>query len=915
MDYHLDLCGLWDFAYRADRTFDLDTLPSDQEFCTDMPIPGYWDDHLDRLKHTSLWSRDVRFNPNYRQIEYPLGSGKPFDTSLPFLLGNGWYRRRLRIPAQWKDHVVLLRIAGAKMDLAVWINGQPIILHQNHLAGLCLPIQKMLRPGETNEIILGVSNLRQNLVSCETRGYKGFSAGIYGPVSIEASPQYAISDVHAYPDPDLNTLHVEVEGTGLDSVSPRFHWSIRETSEGPALLEGVSDTDHFACSIEGLTPWSDQNPCLYHLEVQAYLGNVPCGRYARRLGIRYLQTRGQSILLNGTPTLLRGLTDHGYFPLTCTPPMDTAYYRKAVQKYQEIGFNWIRFHTTAPHEAYLDACDELGMMVQVEAPNGFDNTQWEQILRRCRRHPSVVLYCGGNEVPLTDSILDQLEYCRQLQQQLVPDALFSPMEALLGADWLPDEGNVCEKPLPHDPEKMVRVRAMSDVLEPQKHIGIGVAGTRWQDLEPLISFYERPYLSHEVGILDTYIPLDLEKRYEGTRIGTSLFSGARALLQEAGLLESAPLYYRHSCYWSAVLRKLDIELLRLTRGVSGYDYLGAIDCHWHRCGYTPGILNEFHEYKPGEDAAQILRYNGESLVLADLGEHRNYRCGEEITFSVFSSLYGSHTEGPATLEVRLTGSRQRLFGSASYDISRVPLYDRALLQQITLTAPTLSQPEPCCLSLRLIGPDYMLENQYSLWLFPDVQPDWQDIRAFHHADPDLLPFLQSGGRALILSPLNMSWQPLHFRKLNAGRTLGTTATVLHDHPVWEGFPQEGWCDLQFYPMMEPACSVVFDKHMPLPFHPILETVHSYKIIRKQAAMFEFTVGAGRALVCTLQMEGDDPAQKYLLAQILKYMRSSAFQPADALTPDAAERMLLGGQALTMEEDPDIGPDGNAVVLH
>ena len=84
MDYHLDLCGLWDFAYRADRTFDLDTLPSDQEFCTDMPIPGYWDDHLDRLKHTSLWSRDVRFNPNYRQIEYPLGSGKPFDTSLLF---------------------------------------------------------------------------------------------------------------------------------------------------------------------------------------------------------------------------------------------------------------------------------------------------------------------------------------------------------------------------------------------------------------------------------------------------------------------------------------------------------------------------------------------------------------------------------------------------------------------------------------------------------------------------------------------------------------------------------------------------------------------------------------------------------------------------------------------------------------
>ena len=73
-------------------------------------------------------------------------------------------------------------------------------------------------------------------------------------------------------------------------------------------------------------------------------------------------------------------------------------------------------------------------------------------------------------------------------------------------------------------------------------------------------------------------------------------------------------------------------------------------------------------------------------------------------------------------------------------------------------------------------------------------------------------------------------------------------------------------------MMEPACSVVLMSICRCHFIPILETVHSYKIIRKQAAMFEFTVGAGRALVCTLQMEGDDPAQKYLLAQILEYMR-------------------------------------------
>lgn len=913
MDNHLNLCGLWEFAYRADRSFDLTHLPSDPEFCTEMPIPGYWDDHIDRLKTTSVWSRDVRFNPGYRMIEYPLGTGKPFDTSLPFLLGNGWYRRRIQIPADWENHVVLLRIAGAKMDLAVWINGKPVILHQNHLVGLCLPIQDMLFPGQTNELILGVSNLRQNLIGCETRGYKGFSAGIYGPVSIEVSPHYAITDLYVYPDSDLSTLHMEVEGTGLESSSLRFHWKIQESPDSSPILQGIAEAARFSCSARDLTPWSEQNPILYYLEIQAYLGNTPCGKYAQRFGLRRMQTQGQAILLNGIPTLLRGLTEHGYFPLTCTPPMDKVYYRRAVRRYQEIGFNWIRFHTTVPHEAYLEACDELGMLVQVEAPNGFDETLWEQILRRCRRHPSVILYCCGNEVPLTDPLLDQLERCRLLQQRLVPDALFSPMEALPGADWMPDGSDLSDEPLPHNPQKMSRLRAMSDVLEPQKHIGIDRPETRWQDLEPLVAFYGKPYLSHEVGILDTYLSLDLEKRYEGTRIGTSLFSGARALLQAAGLLDSAPLYYRHSCYWSAVLRKLFIERLRLTRGVSGYDYLGAIDCHWHRCGYTPGILNEFHEYKPGENASQILRYNDESLLLTDLGIHRNYRCGEDISFSVFSSVYGIHTEGPAVLEMRLTGSHQNLYWYASRDISRVPLYEKILLQEVTLTTPTLPQPDSCHLKLTLTGPDYVLENEYSLWLFPSVKPSLQDVRVFHHADSDPIPFLQSGGRALILSPLKMSRQPLHFYKLLAGRPVGTTATVLHDHPIWQGFPQEGWCDLQFYPMMESACSVVFDEHLPLPFHPILETVHSYKFIRKQAAIFEFSVGTGRALVCTLCLSGTDPAQEYLLAQTLNYMRSSAFYPVDRLTPEEAMQSLLAGQSHTDTEDPDTGLDGNAVL--
>ena len=113
--------------------------------------------------------------------------------------------------------------------------------------------------------------------------------------------------------------------------------------------------------------------------------------------------------------------------------------------------------------------------------------------------------------------------------------------------------------------------------------------------------------------------------------------------------------------------------------------------------------------------------------------------------------------------------------------------------------------------------------------------------------------------------------------------------------------------------MESACSIVFDEQMPLPFHPILETVHSYKLIRKQAAIFEFSVGSGRALVCTLRLLGEDPAQTFLRARILEYMRGPSFCPTDTLTPKEAKQMLCAGQGRTTDEDPDTGLDGNAVL--
>lgn len=924
MEERISLNGIWDFAYQPDGPLDQEHIPAKSEFQATMKVPGYWDDDLTALKKTEVWSNDMRFNPAYRRIEYPLGTGRPFDTSLPYIIGNGWYRKVLRAGTSLEDRVILLEISGAMTDLAVFVNGTRLLLHQNQMSGICLPIQDYLRPGQDNELLLAVSNLRRDVISCSSRGYKGFAAGIYGDVVFHTAKYCAVRELYAYPDETMTRLRLTAQlEYAAKHPSLDFEWSLYAKDTSERVCHSFSKEPELLWDCSGLRRWSDQDPYLYTLELTVYADGVLCDRFSQPFGLRRMSVRPQEILLNQSPVYLRGFTEHAYYPLTCTPPLDPAYYREAVAKYRSIGFNWIRFHTTVPNELYLDACDELGMLVQVEAPNRFTDLMWRQILLKCRKHPCVILYCGGNEVCLTDPMVSQLEGCAALQKELVPDALFSPMQGLAYADWFiwdweKNEPNapVSTDPFPHNPVKMAWLRSFTDVFQPQKHIGIDEIETTWQDLERKIAMYQRPYTSHELGIYDSYINLDLEKRYEGTRIGTDLYAGARRQLQDAGLLSNAPVYYRNSCYWSVALRKLEVERLRMCDGVCGYDYLGAIDYHWHRCGYTPGILNEFFEHKPGEGPRDILRYNGENLVLADLLAHRNYWCEDVIRCNAFASIYGATPAGSARLSWRLVGPDGQCYAQHSRQYDNIETHRKFALGEISVTTPRLDSPEHCRLCLTLECDHYYLENEYDVWIFPHIEADPSSVYIATEDGPEVYEHLENGDRVLILSPLQMKNMPLSYNKSLAGRPIGTTATVLHDHPLWKSFPNDGWCDFQFYPMMTNSCSIVWDDCADLPFDPILETVNAYKVIFKQTAMFEFCVDhCGQAVVCTLNLSGSDPAQVTLLSQILRYMRSADFAPKHTLTMEQAQQLFHNGGQLALDYSRDTGLDRNAVLLN
>lgn len=931
------LDGDWDFAYEPElQPETAPPLPASGSYATTMPVPGYWDDHIERIRHSDLWGK-TRFNPDWRPIRFPIGT-RPPDASLPYLLGVGWYRKAFRAPAGWGGRCVTLRVGGVTMEAWVWLNGSCVGHHLGHSTPFEMPLDGRLRAGEENELVIAVSNLRDDRGGSAVRGYAGQSAGIHRSACLRVSRDLRITSLYLRPIDDNREIFWTLEAAGKngerDEREFEVAWRIRERRTGAVLRagreRGRGRLTSWTTQTFGMRPWSDRAPSLYSVEVQIKRGGVPQDAVVQDFGLRTLRRDGTGLRLNGRPLFLRGVTEHHYFPLTCTAPRDVDVYRENLRRLKSLGFNWLRFHTWVPSEDYMRAADEVGVMIQVEPPVGFGPQEWADILRTARRHPSIVIYCCGNEQLLDEEKIEFLREMAALCKEYAPDALFSPQEALRGVEYYYQRSNLGEdavdKPYPHNPRRLALLKEFSDVLANYAWgmLSYGSVSGDWRVLDERLAAYERPCLSHELCIHGNYLNLDLERRYEGTRIGPALYAAVRDYLRENGLLHRAPLYYRNSCAWMRILRKHAIETARKCRYNAGYDLLGGTDHHWHRTGYPSGIMNEFYELKPGESASDVLRYNGESVLLLDHTHRRNFWCGDAVSHDLYVSLYGPEPLPQAEVSWRLRDSGGRVHRRGTLSCSDVPNGAMSKLGTVSFLMPELPDPSKMTLCVRLSGGDYEIDNRWDFWAFPVAGPPplraqadstvrkllaerypglsarkaspGPRLRIVSALDEEGFRFLSGGGDVVLLGHAPFRALPTSFQMSTTGRAEGNLATAIADHPLFQGFPHEGFCDWQFYSLLGKGQAVLFDDPA-LPFDPIVEVVSSFKLIRKQASVFEFGVDKGRLLACSFALDLSDPAAVFLLNRMLAYVSGEAFQPRTRLSLGMLGRLVSGAAAV------------------
>ena len=848
-------------------------------------IPGYWEDMTDKFA-TAQFYRTLRVNPEYGLWRYPITEYSP-DMSLPNIVGNFLYRRSF----EWsgKEFPTELYFGGVQNAVSVWINGKYLGRHEGYSAPFTVEIPKGTVVEGNNTILFSVSNTPitgyggeivsgiTNRAACECTG------GIYSDVELRIYPT-TLRDVGIFVAKDGKSVTVKPEMTAPASLE----W--RVTDGARVLLCGKTDTD-FTFSTKSLECWSPENPKLYTL-------SIGVGEYMleRRFGVRSLVTEGSSFRLNGKPYYMRGVCEHCYYPDTVNPWQDKEKYRAAIKKLKELGFNFIRTHSHVPNEQYLSAADELGMIVHVESPNNTSLSEWKEIVRFARRHPSALIYCCGNEMMLDEPFIEHLSKCADVVHKDT-DALFSPVSAMRGVEYRvvgeDAQREAVKTPFEHHPHRFAEVGKFADMYSSYALGHLSYNSTKGDPdfLDSQDVIYRKPRCSHEICIHSTYVDLSLKDRYKNSRIGMSgMLESIEKHLADVGLLERAPLYFARSVEWQRRLRKHCFETARRAKTLAGYDFLGPIDTHWHTFGYDCGMMNEFYELKPGETVRNVRMYNSPTVLLTDLGTRSNFYAGDKLDFTLSVSHFGSDDLADADLCIRLScGGKTILRKSASVNAPNGKVSE---IYHFSECLPDYAEPKSLKLYVTLDGGDTFAENEWEIYVFPRVEvTDFGNILVSDGmTEEELVSALKAGQDVLLLGGEPFNTRPTYFRMALAGRANGNFATVVADHPLINKIPHEGFCSWQFAPMIDNGSSVVFASR-DIPFDPMVEIVWSHKNAVRQAAVFEYRVMSGRLLVCTLDLSKDEPASHYLRAAIVSYMQGREFSPKNTLDQDQLHSLI------------------------
>lgn len=358
------------------------------------------------------WSIEGEINP-----ENPMGNDGGY-----FPAGIAWYRKSFELPSKYKDKKVGIYFEGVYMNAEVFINGKSMGIRPYGYSSFFHDLTPYLRYDDKNTIAVRVDNSQQK--NC--RWYTG--SGIYRHVWLTVTNPVHIAHwgtAITTPEVSEGKAMVQVKTTLVNETTADRQVILTTALTRNAEEVGQETTrvdlpaggsKEVTQNIPVLRPalWSPDTPYLYEAQCSVTEGDEVVDSTREPFGIRTITySAEQGLLLNGKRIILTGGCLHHDNGCLGAAAYDRAEERKA-ELMKAAGFNAARTSHNIPSEAFLHACDRIGLLVIDEAFDGWRDSktphdystlfdQWwkqdiESMVLRDRNHPSIFCWSIGNEV-------------------------------------------------------------------------------------------------------------------------------------------------------------------------------------------------------------------------------------------------------------------------------------------------------------------------------------------------------------------------------------------------------------------------------------------------------------------------------------------------------------------------------------
>ena len=848
---------------------------------------------LDYIKVPGCWQGQGFGDDSTDTHKETMTEGRAFRATYK---GTGWYLKLFDIPAAWQGKRIWLNFGGINPTAKIWINGTLIGDNHSPYVPFGFDITELVKFDSNNTVVVRVSE--DDRILSFNYLYTGIWSGIYRDVELSATDAAYIDSLSLLPDEKTGELTVKAAVCGGNTLKVHIIApdGTRVADFDAPVTDGAINT---TLKLENIERWSPDSPALYRADIELCSDGSISDCASERFGFITLSTEGKHFLINSEPYYMRGTGDFCENPITGSPSTDREFWRRGLKVLRDYGYNYVRCQSYVPTPEYMDAADEVGLIVQSEmgmiAPIwGFSMTnmynwpvptpdlreairkQWNAVVLRDVNHPSANIYCMSNEK-------------RNTYFPTVAWRCYNETKAIKPTSFViwTDGGHkrVFDGSLPGD---FVNDDAEADEI------------------------CDLPVIQHEFKWWSSFPDVRQVEKFKGAAMRHLAAEKAIEATMKHGIAHILPEAAENSQALQFIEMKGKLEALRRDFAtLAGVCHFNAMDT----MASPQGVVDIFYDKKHAT-AKEWQQTNGDTVILSSINfDDRILISEKEFTCSFSVSDFAHPAFVTPHIEWKLE-SDDSVIAEGSCDFAHTP-YRTVRAGEITLKLPKCTSPEVLTLKAALVEGERRIDNEWDLWLFPKTEAKGELFPAHPEINcgkkvvltsrltPELADFAKNGG-ALILRSIEGLTRPFEpVQHLEVGRYFFTkpasyppyeelqSGTIIKDHPMFGDIPHKNYADLMFYNMIGESPALDLEPLALNDCDPIIRMIHAYQVSRSLGYIVERRLGDGLIIVTSLDICDKHPESLYLLSQMIKYAESGNWTDCPEISEEAIERIISG----------------------